>query len=83
MIFFFLLLCSYLSNVTDAIVNVDEVRVHEGRGGMVDRTKTDLYVHLVNRSDHSILPVHKVLNLIDSNVERLDQLFKVRGYRED
>ncbi|CAG0922117.1 unnamed protein product [Notodromas monacha] len=65
-----------LSNVTSSIVNVDEIRVHEGRGGLVDRTKTDLYVHLVNRTDHSILPVDRVLNLIDSNVERLDQLFK-------
>ena len=66
-----------LSNVTGAIVNVDEMRVHEEPGGRVDQRKTDLYVHLVNRKDHSILPVEQVLRLIDDNVDKLNQLFKV------
>ncbi|CAG0889558.1 unnamed protein product [Cyprideis torosa] len=65
-----------LANVTDAIVNIDELRTHEGRAGRVDRTKTDLYVHMVNDTDNSIMDVNSVLQLIDSNVEKLDQLFK-------
>lgn len=67
-----------MSNVTSAIVNVDDFKVHENRDGSVDKTKTDLYMHLVDRRDNSILEVEDVLRLIDQNVEVLDDLFKVR-----
>ena len=43
----------------------------------MDKTKTDLYVHLVDRKDNSILEVLDVLRMIDQNVEKLDGLFKV------
>lgn len=66
-----------LSNVTNAIVNVDDFKVHENRDGSVDKTKTDLYMHLVDRRDNSILEVADVLRLIDQNIEILDGLFKV------
>lgn len=66
-----------LSNVTNAIVNVDDFKVHENRDGSVDKTKTDLYLHLVDRRDNSILEVTDVLRLIDQNIEILDGLFKV------
>lgn len=68
-----------LSNVTDAIVNVDDFKIHENRDGSVDKTKTDLYLHLVNKRDNSIVEVPDVLRLIDQNVEKLDFLFKVRN----
>lgn len=67
-----------LGNVTRAIVNVDDFKVHENRDGSVDKTKTDLYMHLVDRRDNSILEVEEVLQLIDQNIEMLDGLFKVR-----
>ena len=70
----------YLGNVTGAIVNVDDFRVHENHDGTVDKTKTDLYLHLVNRNDNSVLEVKEVLAIIDSNVEYLDHLFKVRMF---
>ncbi|XP_064108915.1 cadherin-23-like isoform X3 [Macrobrachium nipponense] len=66
----------YLGNVTGAIVNVDDFRVHENHDGTVDKTKTDLYLHLVNRDDNSVLEVKEVLAMIDKNVEYLDHLFK-------
>ena len=66
-----------LSNVTNAIVNVDDFKVHENRDGSVDKTKTDLYMHLVDRRDNSILEVADVLRMVDENVEILDGLFKV------
>lgn len=44
----------------------------------MDKTKTDLYLHLVNKRDNSIVEVPDVLRLIDQNVEKLDFLFKVR-----
>lgn len=67
-----------MSNVTDAIVNVDDFKVHENKDGSVDKTKTDLYMHLVDRKDNSILEVDEVLRLIDQNIEKLDYLFKVK-----
>ncbi|XP_050735758.1 cadherin-23-like isoform X6 [Eriocheir sinensis] len=66
----------YLGNITGAIVNVDDFRVHENHDGTVDKTKTDLYLHLVDRSDNSVLEVKQVLAMIDKNVEHLDHLFK-------
>jgi len=66
-----------LSNVTGAIINVDEFKVHENQDGSVDKTRTDLYLHFVDRRDHSIMEVTRVLNLVDQNIERLDKLFKV------
>uniref|UniRef100_A0A1B0B4Y0 Cadherin domain-containing protein n=1 Tax=Glossina palpalis gambiensis TaxID=67801 RepID=A0A1B0B4Y0_9MUSC len=65
-----------LSNITAAIVNIDEIKVHENRDGSVDKTKTDLYMHLVSKMDNSIYEVAEVLNLIDGHIESLDKLFK-------
>ncbi|KAL1490790.1 hypothetical protein ABEB36_013427 [Hypothenemus hampei] len=65
-----------LGNVTGAIVNVDEFRIHANHDGTVDKTRTDLYLHLVNRKDNSILEVAEVLKLVDQNTEKLDELFK-------
>lgn len=63
-------------NITNAIVNVDDFKVHENKDGTVDRTKTDMYLHLVNRKDNSIIEVSDVLRLVDQNIEQLDDLFK-------
>ncbi|KAB0799063.1 hypothetical protein PPYR_06943 [Photinus pyralis] len=65
-----------LGNVTGAFVNVDELKVHTNHDGTVDKTRTDVYLHLVNRRDNSILEVDEVLRLIDQNTEKLDYLFK-------
>ncbi|XP_029849055.2 cadherin-23 [Ixodes scapularis] len=65
-----------LANITGAIVNVDEAKVHENEDGSVDRKKSDLYLHFVNREDNSIMEVSTVLTLIDKNIEFLDKLFK-------
>ncbi|KAJ8962164.1 hypothetical protein NQ318_018121 [Aromia moschata] len=65
-----------LGNVTGAIVNVDEFRVHANHDGSIDKTRTDLYLHLVDRKDNSILEVDEVLRLVDQNTEKLDDLFK-------
>lgn len=50
--------------------------MHENKDGSVDKTKTDLYMHLVGKEDNSIYEVADVLNLIDSHIEHLDELFK-------
>ncbi|XP_041988601.1 cadherin-23 isoform X1 [Aricia agestis] len=65
-----------LAQVTESVVNIDDLRVHENKDGSVDNTKTDLYLHLVNGQDHSVLEVDQVLKLVDKNIEQLDDLFK-------
>lgn len=70
-----------LGNVTNAIVNIDDFKIHENKDGSVDKTKTDLYLHLVDKTDNSILEVADVLKLVDQNIEKLDELFKV-NFRE-
>lgn len=65
-----------LKDITGAVVNVDELKIHENTDGSVDKTKTDLYLHFVNQNDNSVIEVHNVLNIVDQNIERLDGLFK-------
>ncbi|CAG9578961.1 unnamed protein product [Danaus chrysippus] len=65
-----------LARVTESVVNIDDLRVHENKDGSVDNTKTDLYLHLVNSGDHSVLEVDQVLKIVDKNIEHLDDLFK-------
>lgn len=67
---------STFSNVTNSIVNIDYFKVHENKDGTVDRTKTDLYLHLVDKKDNSVIEVSEVLRLVDQNIEQLDELFK-------
>ncbi len=64
------------SNITNAIVNIDDYKVHENKDGSVDKTRTDLYIHLVSKKDNSIIEVHDVLKIVDHNIEKLDKLFK-------
>uniref|UniRef100_A0A182PGR0 Cadherin domain-containing protein n=1 Tax=Anopheles epiroticus TaxID=199890 RepID=A0A182PGR0_9DIPT len=65
-----------LSNVSGCIVNIDDIRVHENSDGSVDRTKSDMFMHLVDQKNNSVLEVHQVLQLLDTHVEKLDRLFK-------
>lgn len=69
--------CSMLGSVTGAVVNADEFKLHENQDGSVDRTRTDLYLHLVDASDNSVLEVDDALRRVDRNIEKLDALFKV------
>lgn len=57
-------------------MNIDDFKVHENKDGTVDRTKTDLYLHLVDKKDNSIIEVTDVLRMVDKNIEKLDDLFK-------
>uniref|UniRef100_A0A182JWJ6 Cadherin domain-containing protein n=1 Tax=Anopheles christyi TaxID=43041 RepID=A0A182JWJ6_9DIPT len=65
-----------LSNVSGCIVNIDDIRLHENPDGSVDRTKSDMFMHLVDQKNNSVLEVHQVLQLLDTHVEKLDRLFK-------
>jgi hypothetical protein len=75
-LFYIISIDSKFSNITKAIVNIDDFKVHENKDGTVDRTKTDLYLHLVSKNDNSIIEVSEVLRLVDEHIEQLDELFK-------
>lgn len=66
-----------LGNVTGAIVNADDYKVHVNNDGTVDKTRTDLYLHLVDKRNNSIMDVAEALRRVDLNIEKLDALFKV------
>lgn len=51
--------------------------MHANHDGSIDKTRTDLYLHLVDRRDNSIIEVDEVLRMVDQNTEKLDNLFKV------
>ena len=60
-----------LSNVTDAIVNVDAFEIHDN-----DATKTDVLLHFVDPRDNSVMDVKEILRMIDYRTEQLDPLFR-------
>uniref|UniRef100_A0A0K2V387 Putative LOC100748423 [Bombus impatiens] n=1 Tax=Lepeophtheirus salmonis TaxID=72036 RepID=A0A0K2V387_LEPSM len=65
-----------LHKVSGAVVNIDALLVHKDPDGILDQTKTDVFLHLVNPRDNIVLDVEKVLKLIDYKTEELDPVFK-------
>jgi len=70
----------HLENITGLIVNIDEIRVHQSSLGAIDKTKSDLYLHFVYPENNSVIEAEDVLKMLDSNVEKLDGVFKVNMY---
>ncbi|KAK2717587.1 hypothetical protein QYM36_006383, partial [Artemia franciscana] len=66
----------HLENITGLIVNIDEIRVHQSSLGAIDKTKSDLYLHFVYPENNSVIEAEDVLKMLDSNVEKLDGVFK-------
>ena len=65
-----------LSKITQSIVNVDQIKVHENPDGSVDKTKTDVLLHFVNANDNTIIEALDVIQSLDYNTEQLDPFFK-------
>ncbi|GAB6026551.1 hypothetical protein CHUAL_012969 [Chamberlinius hualienensis] len=65
-----------LSNITDAIINIDSYKFHENSDGSVDGTKTDVYMHFVHKPTNSILDVKSVTKLVDQHIRDLNELFQ-------
>ena len=64
-----------LASVTAAIVNVDQLKVHETGSG-VDKTRTDVLLHFVSPGDNTVIEADQVIQTLDFNTERLDPFFK-------
>uniref|UniRef100_A0A4W4GSM4 Cadherin-23 n=1 Tax=Electrophorus electricus TaxID=8005 RepID=A0A4W4GSM4_ELEEL len=65
-----------LSNITGAIVNMDDVQYHVDKKGWVNFSQTDVLIHVVGRDSNRILDVERVIRLIDENREQLRTLFR-------
>ncbi|XP_037320872.2 cadherin-23 [Pungitius pungitius] len=65
-----------LSNITGAIVNLDDIQFHVDKKGRVSYDKTDMLIHVVNNQSNTILDVVRVIQMIDENKEQLRNLFR-------
>uniref|UniRef100_UPI003AAE43FE cadherin-23 isoform X1 n=1 Tax=Centroberyx gerrardi TaxID=166262 RepID=UPI003AAE43FE len=65
-----------LSNITGAIVNVDDIQFHVDKNGMVNYGQTDMLIHVVSNQTNRILDVERVIQMIDENKEQLRNLFR-------
>ncbi|XP_031734609.1 cadherin-23 isoform X2 [Anarrhichthys ocellatus] len=65
-----------LSNITGAIVNLDDIQFHVDKNGRVSYDQTDMLIHVVNNQSNTILDVARVIQMIDENKEQLRNLFR-------
>ncbi|XP_028278698.1 cadherin-23 [Parambassis ranga] len=65
-----------LSNITGAIVNLDDIQFHVDKKGRVSYAQTDMLIHVVNNMTNTILDVERVIQMIDENMEQLRNLFR-------
>ncbi|XP_070398263.1 cadherin-23 isoform X1 [Nothobranchius furzeri] len=65
-----------LSNITGAIVNLDDIQFHVDKKGRVSYGQTDMLIHVVNNQTNTILSVDRVIQMIDDNKEQLRSLFR-------
>uniref|UniRef100_A0A673BQ12 Cadherin-23 n=1 Tax=Sphaeramia orbicularis TaxID=375764 RepID=A0A673BQ12_9TELE len=65
-----------LSNITGAIVNLDDIQFHVDKKDRVNYGQTDMLIHVVNNDTNTILDVERVIQMIDENKEQLRNLFR-------
>ncbi|CAH1247055.1 CDH23 [Branchiostoma lanceolatum] len=66
---------AFASNITGAVVNMDDIQYHVDEGE-IDFTKTDMLIHVVNTKTNKIMDVDNVITTIDENYDSLERLFK-------
>ncbi|KAJ8942766.1 hypothetical protein NQ318_002926 [Aromia moschata] len=64
-----------LSNATQSLVIVDEIRYHIDDNGQKNEDWSDLYILVVNPKTQTILPVPEVLKIIDSKYDFLKDYY--------
>ncbi|XP_068597669.1 cadherin-23 [Brachionichthys hirsutus] len=68
-----------LSNITGAIVNLDDIQFHVDKKDRVNYGQTDMLIHVVNNQTNTILDVERVIRMIDENKEQLRNLFRTHN----
>ncbi|XP_060523658.1 cadherin-87A isoform X2 [Cylas formicarius] len=66
---------SELSNATQSLIIIDEIRFHIGDGGRKNEEWTDMYILAVNPKTNTILAVPDVLKVIDSKYDFLKDYY--------
>ncbi|XP_074032325.1 cadherin 87A [Leptinotarsa decemlineata] len=64
-----------LSNATQSLVIIDEIRYHIDDNGVKNEEWSDLYILVVNHKTQTILPVPEVLKTIDSKYDFLKDYY--------
>ncbi|XP_077999586.1 cadherin-23-like [Glandiceps talaboti] len=70
-------LISLISNVTGALIHVDDIQYHISDSSDVDFGKTDMLIHAVDPHTNAIMDVTHVIQIIDENYASLVNLFKI------
>ncbi|PAA73840.1 hypothetical protein BOX15_Mlig023527g6 [Macrostomum lignano] len=70
---------NYLSNITGWQVVVDSIVTHKKDDGTADPSKSDVYIHAIDRTDNSIVPAITVQNRIDLLSNQMVVLYRRFG----
>ncbi|XP_035669276.1 cadherin-23-like isoform X2 [Branchiostoma floridae] len=65
-----------LSNITGAIINVDDIQFHTTDDQQTDELRTDMFIHGVDRTTGLIMDKERLIELIDANYEFLVRLLR-------
>ncbi|KAI8521628.1 hypothetical protein Bbelb_013820 [Branchiostoma belcheri] len=65
-----------LSNITGAIINVDDIQFHTTDDQQTDELRTDMFIHGVDKATGLIMDKEKLIELIDANYEFLVRLLR-------
>ena len=60
-----------LSNVTQKIVVIDDIKYHVNTAAGLRRDMTDMYIHVVDDASAEIMKPEEVLRVIDANYDYL------------
>lgn len=66
---------SELSNVTQSLVVVDEIRYHVDANGHINQDWCDMYIHVVDGSTQMIATITEVLKVIDAKYDALKDYY--------
>ncbi|GLV42165.1 Cadherin 87A, partial [Carabus blaptoides fortunei] len=64
-----------LSNVTQSLVVVDEIRYHVDANGHINQDWCDMYIHVVDGSSQTIATIPEVLKVIDAKYDALKDYY--------
>lgn len=64
-----------LSNVTQSLVVVDEIRYHVDANGHMNQDWCDMYIHVVDGASQTIATIPEVLKVIDAKYDALKDYY--------
>ena len=71
-----------LSNVTQKIVVIDDIKYHVNTAAGLRRDMTDMYIHVVDDASAEIMRPEEVLKVIDANYDYLANYTEAIGIHQ-